>query len=390
MFFSSLVDDMIRKLEGFGYDTYLAGTAVLNALEGRLNQEYAFYSRCSKEELEMVLKDFTYNPEKGYFEQKFNRFLIFVYPISNQSLLTVLSDFTICMLYYHPNKGIIDLVHGRRDLKIGLIKPFFSSEKNIQRKPDLILKAILLAGTYEFTIEHSFVQYYYQHQTILNGIDKKERMAFLHSFFKLSKIGKLLREYSFVFINFFPELAFYISRKEESISLLEETITAMDYCQKNVRVRLAILFHLLPPSHLQTIFFKYETNIDSSILLWIKNQYLPLEKEEHLLDLSKNMTKEDLKDYFIFRRTIVLTKKDFEQIHKIDIAEEKTNELIQTGKNLDVTMLEIHSDDLIKLGFPKNMIKKVLLKIQKEVYLNHLSNQREELLEFAKTLISLE
>ncbi len=390
MFFSSLVDNIIKKLEDFGYDTFLAGTAVLNALEGRLNQEYSFYSRCSKEELQMVLKDYTYQKEKGCFEQKMDQALVSVYPISNQSLLSVLSDFTICMLYYHPNKGIIDLVHGMRDLKMGLIKPFFSSEKSIQSKPNLILKAILLAGTYEFTIEHSFIQYYYQHQTILNKIDEKERMVFLHSFFKISKIGKLLREYSFVFTYLFPELALLIDRKEENISLLEETITAIDYCQKNARVRLAILFHLLSPSYLQAIFSRYESSIDSLILLWIQNQNLPLENEEHLLYLSKNMKKEDLKDYFIFRRTISLAKREFDLIETIDTAEEKTYYLIQTGKNLDITMLEIHSDDLIKLGFPKNMIKKVLQKIQKEVYLNHLSNQKEELLEYAKTLISLE
>lgn len=174
MFLPNHVQIVLDKLAENGYEAYVVGGAVRDALLGRKVNDYDVTTSAKTSDTKKVFADYkviptgekhgtltvivdgfpveitTFRSEEGYTDHRHPDEVRFVNSLEEDLKRR---DFTVNAMAYNPEKGIIDLFDGQDDLKKGVIRTVGNSEERFKEDSLRILRAVRFVAKTGFDIE---------------------------------------------------------------------------------------------------------------------------------------------------------------------------------------------------------------------------------------------
>ena len=170
----SAVNFALSKLETFGYEAYVVGGAVRDAMLGRALHDYDITTSASPEEIKTVFADFhtiltgekhgtvtvviegepleitTYRIDGDYTDGRRPDSVEFTKNITED---LARRDFTVNAMAYSPTRGLCDPFGGAEDLKIGVIRAVGDPIRRFTEDSLRILRGFRFAARLGFEIE---------------------------------------------------------------------------------------------------------------------------------------------------------------------------------------------------------------------------------------------
>ena len=163
---------IMKQLETAGYEAYVVGGCVRDALMGIAPKDWDITTSARPEEVKSVFsKTFDTGIEHGTVSIRYEHetYEVTTYRIDGAytdhrrpdavaftaKLYEDLArrDFTINAMAYHPQRGLIDYFEGQRDLKEGCIRCVGKAEERFEEDALRMLRAIRFAARLRFAIE---------------------------------------------------------------------------------------------------------------------------------------------------------------------------------------------------------------------------------------------
>ena len=170
----SAVNFALSKLETFGYEAYVVGGAVRDAMLGRALHDYDITTSASPEEIKTVFADFhtiltgerhgtvtvviegepleitTYRIDGDYTDGRRPDSVEFTKNITED---LARRDFTVNAMAYSPTRGLCDPFGGAEDLKMGIIRAVGDPIRRFTEDSLRILRGFRFAARLGFEIE---------------------------------------------------------------------------------------------------------------------------------------------------------------------------------------------------------------------------------------------
>lgn len=170
----SAVNFALSKLETFGYEAYVVGGAVRDAMLGRALHDYDVTTSAAPEEIKSVFADFhtiltgekhgtvtvviegmpleitTYRVDGDYSDGRRPDSVEFTKNIKED---LARRDFTVNAMAYSPTRGLCDPFGGAEDLKIGIIRAVGDPVRRFTEDSLRILRGFRFAARLGFEIE---------------------------------------------------------------------------------------------------------------------------------------------------------------------------------------------------------------------------------------------
>ena len=163
---------VVEQLEAAGYEAYVVGGCVRDALMGITPKDWDITTSARPEQVKAVFPvTFDTGIEHGTVSVRYEHetYEVTTYRIDGaytdhrrptevaftSKLYEDLArrDFTINAMAYHPQRGLIDYFEGQRDLKEGCIRCVGKAEERFEEDALRMLRAIRFAARLQFTIE---------------------------------------------------------------------------------------------------------------------------------------------------------------------------------------------------------------------------------------------
>lgn len=261
--------ELLEKLNNNGFEAYIVGGAVRNALLGLPYEDIDVTTSAKIDDIKRVFSDCkiietgvkhgtltvvnngknyeitTFRNDGDYQDHRHPDNVSFVSSL-NEDLSR--RDFTVNALAYSFDGRLIDLFDGVSDLENGLIKAVGDASKRFDEDALRILRAVRFCSEYGFEVEH---------ETYLAMKKKVGNLRFLsveRVFLETTKIllgkyaSRVLKKYSFVIFNVFPELQPEYKCLHLNLShkfdVFEHTLCALDNLEvRDEQLVWATLFH---------------------------------------------------------------------------------------------------------------------------------------------------
>jgi len=262
------VQYIINTLEKNGFESYAVGGCVRDSLLGKEPKDWDI---CTPALPELTKKFFTGHKifETGIrhgtitLRINHNSFEITTYRIDGvytdnrhpdkvefaSDLKEDLSrrDFTINAMAYNPKTGIVDFFGGVKDLEYGIIKCVGDADKRFQEDALRIMRALRLASVLGFSIGSDTSKAIIENKSLLNNIAVERIAAELNKLIVGNYVRGVLLKYISVITEIIPEIAptigFYQNNPYHCYDVLNHILYSVENTRKDVRIRLAMLFH---------------------------------------------------------------------------------------------------------------------------------------------------
>ena len=258
----------IARLEQKGFQAYIVGGCVRNTLLGLPVNDWDMTTSATPEEMKECFSDLrtvetgiqhgtltvlvegtpleitTFRNDGEYLD---NRHPVGVTFSRNIEEDLCRRDFTVNAMAYHPERGLVDLFEGQRDLKKRVISCVGEPEKRFHEDGLRILRALRFASVLDFSIAPETAKAIHACRHLLGNI-AAERIR--EEFCKLicgAGAVRILREYPDVIGVFLPELercvGFEQNSKYHCYDVFEHTLHALELAPPDLITRLAVLLH---------------------------------------------------------------------------------------------------------------------------------------------------
>ncbi len=387
--FNEIVKKVLKCLTQKGYEAYIVGGAVRNKLLNIEPNDYDITTNATPDEIlnvfsftKTIITGKKYGTITVIFDyQKFEitTFRMDGKYINNRHPENVLfsddidedlkrRDFTINAIAY--NNKIIDNHNGINDLHNKIIRCIGDPIERFTEDALRMLRAIRFSCKLDFIIEEQTKQAIHKCKKLLNNISIERINNELFELFKYIN-EEIIIEYFDVFMIIFP----HFTRKNID-KLVKKISIYKEYLDKEIYIY-ASFFENIYNENVSRILKKYKVSKRiSNIIIFINNKNLDL--SNNIIDyrkLLKNNTKNDIICYIKYN--ILNVGKQIEMLKKLEIANKKCNKLNQ---------LNLKGTDLKRIGFYGNEIGIILNKILDLVICDVLVNDKEILIDYAKTL----
>lgn len=380
----------IDLLNSNHFECFVVGGAVRDALLNRPVHDYDISTNAKPSDMHEVFKDYlvldtgikhgtvtviinhvhievtTYRIETSYSDHRHPDKISFSNSLKEDCARR---DLTINALAYHPDLGIQDFFHGIDDLNQHIVRTVGSPSERFNEDALRILRAIRFAAQLDFTINFSTTYAIMSHKEDLNLI-AKERIT--EEFIKImtsEKPGIYLYDYKELFAVFIPNM----------MSLTQNQATSIDTSKNNLIVRLSVLSFYLGIDSLKNL--KLPNKTVSTINLFLKYANLPLNTTYDLRYLLYVLS-ETYNDYLSFKSIIEPTFN-----HKF--IQHELTQIHQRNDCTSIKQLAITGKDLQDIGITGANIKETLVACLLKVMKEELTNNKKELLDYARKLNSL-
>ena len=243
------VEDVLNRLTEAGYEAYIVGGCVRDALMGRTPGDWDVCTSALPEEtlavfagektIETGIKHgtvtvmsqgqpveiTTYRIDGEYEDGRRPKEVEFTRCLEED---LARRDFTINAMAYHPKTGIVDLYGGRDDLKVGLIRCVGEPSRRFKEDGLRIMRGLRFASVLDFSIEPKTDQAMRQLKDNLNQVSKERINVELSKLLLGSKADAILA----VFIEILEVAAPGIEIPKRSLQCLPA----------NLPIRLAAVF----------------------------------------------------------------------------------------------------------------------------------------------------
>ena len=324
-------------------------------------------------------------------------------------------DFTMNALAYSPQKGIVDLVGGRKDIEDGVIRCVGDPNCRFQEDGLRMLRALRFASVYGMAIEAETASAIHRNKELLKGIAAERIQVELTKMLCGKGVTKVLEEFADIIAIPIPEILpmFHFEQRNphHDKDVWGHTITVIDNIAPKPVLRWAALLHDTGKPQCFSIgedgighFFGHaekSTAMDEEILNRMRFDNAGKERILRLVryhDMPITADRKPIKRLLskhgedATRQLIELHKADTlgqSAIcrHRIAIFEEVSqmiNEILQEESCFTLKDLAVNGHDMMTLGFQGPTIGRVLQECLDAVLDEQIPNEHEALMAFAK------
>lgn len=324
-------------------------------------------------------------------------------------------DFTMNALAYSPQKGIVDLVGGRKDIEDGIVRCVGDPNHRFQEDGLRMLRALRFASVYGMAIEAETASAIHRNKELLKGIAAERIQVELTKMLCGKGVTKVLEEFSDVIAIPIPEILpmFHFEQRNphHDKDVWGHTIAVIDNIAPKPVLRWAALLHDIGKPQCFSIgedgighFFGHSdqsTSMAESILSRLRLDNASKEQIVRLVryhDMPITADRKPIKRLLskhgedATRQLIELHKADTlgqSAIcrHRIAIFEEVSqmiNEILQEESCFTLKDLAANGHDMMTLGFQGPTIGRVLQECLDAVLDEQIPNEHEALMAFAK------
>lgn len=324
-------------------------------------------------------------------------------------------DFTMNALAYSPQKGIVDLVGGRKDIEDGIVRCVGDPNHRFQEDGLRMLRALRFASVYGMAIEAETASAIHRNKELLKGIAAERIQVELTKMLCGKGVTKVLEEFSDVIAIPIPEILpmFHFEQRNphHDKDVWDHTIAVIESITPEPVLRWAALLHdigkpscfLLAEEGIGHFFGHSDqsTSMAESILSRLRFDNASKEQIVRLVryhDMPITADRKPIKRLLskhgedATRQLIELHKADTlgqSAIcrHRIAIFEEVSqmiNEILQEESCFTLKDLAANGHDMMTLGFQGPTIGRVLQECLDAVLDEQIPNEHEALMAFAK------
>lgn len=259
---------LIRRLNEHGYEAYVVGGCVRDALLGNEPHDWDI---CTSAKPTEVIECFpnknvaktglqhgtvmvidggegyeitTFRTDGDYSDHRHPDKVTFV---SNLREDLARRDFTINAMAYHPERGLMDFFSGQEDLNAGIIRCVGDAKQRFEEDGLRILRALRFAARFGFCIEEKTAKAMHDCKELLKHIAAERIFTELKGFIVGKGVGPLLREYRDIMAQILPPLEkmfdFEQHNPHHCHDVWEHTVCAVENVEPELVLRLTMLFH---------------------------------------------------------------------------------------------------------------------------------------------------
>lgn len=210
--FPEEIIEIIETIEQQGYQAYVVGGSVRDALLGQVPEDWDLASNAPVEVIEglfpiaknvgqkygvvqVTLGKITadvaaFRIDGDYKDHRRPDEVVFTDRIEED---LARRDFTVNGMAYHPTRGLIDPFNGEKDLKEKLLRPIGDPEKRLSEDPLRILRGLRLAGQLDFDLTMDTLTAMQKTADLLKTISMDRRRAEFSKLLVTKHTGKALR-----------------------------------------------------------------------------------------------------------------------------------------------------------------------------------------------------
>jgi tRNA nucleotidyltransferase (CCA-adding enzyme) len=430
----------LSVLEACGYEGYAVGGCVRDSLIHRTPNDWDITTNATPEQMKACFRDFrvietgirhgtltviidgtqleitTYRNDGEYLDNRHPVQVTFSEKIEDDLSRR---DFTVNAMAYHPQKGLVDLFGGRKDLEARIIRCVGDAQTRFEEDGLRILRAIRFASVLNFEIDEDTAKAIHNCRNLLAGI-AAERIR--EEFCKLicgRGAVRILRDYIDVVSVFLPELdrcvGFEQNTKYHCYDVFEHTLHALElYRGNDLITALGILLHdigkpLCYTEDEQGGHFKghapmgveitrevlgrlrFDNETVRRMELLVEWHDIPLSAEKKRVKrLMQKLTDADILRLLEIKRCDRLAHAvDYQELPpELAMIPSVMEEIRAEDACLSLRTLAVSGDDLMALGIPRGkQIGEMLQSLLDDVIEERLPNEKNALLQAAKKRI---
>lgn len=381
MIFPESVRIALDKLWSKGFEAYLVGGCVRDFVMGRTPSDYDITTPSTPDETKAVFDSFpvflqgekhgtvgviingekleitTHRRDGDYTDHRRPESVTF-----SRALADDLSrrDFTVNAMAYSPNSGLVDLFDGVSDVESGIIRCVGNPSRRFDEDALRILRALRFSSTLGFKIEENTHKAILENAHLLKAVSAERIREELEKLVTGKNVKEVVLKYSDVLGTVLSGLD-----AERFVGLLTDC--------NDVKIRMSALFCATDVKCINALKFSNENALFYKRVRSLFFESLDLSSYGIKKAVSEN-TEEALS-------TALLLKNESSAARLLE-------KLISNGECMHKKDMKINGADLISIGFAQGTkMGQVLDLIFELVLKDELVNEREALIEYAKTKI---
>jgi tRNA nucleotidyltransferase (CCA-adding enzyme) len=308
------------------------------------------------------------------------------------------------------NYNLHDFYNGKKDLKNKIIR--CNNEATFINDPLRILRAIRLAGKYNFNIDSKTKDLMMRDKNLLSNVSKERINSELSQILLCDNICSLIKDNLIIFLEIIPELREIIGFSQNNpyhiYDVFEHTLKVLENTPKILELRLAALFHDIGKSrcysedenkighfHKHEIIskelastilkrLKYENKTIGFVCKLIEYHDYPITNSEKSLRKLLNKFNDDRIELLFTLKKADICGQNPQYINRLTELEENKQillRLIQEGSCFSLKQLDINGFDLINIGITKGfVIGEILKEYLNKVIEGKIENKKEVLI----------
>ena len=437
MFIPESVQLCLNRLENAGFEAYIVGGCVRDALLGLTPQDYDMCTSALPEQTEAVFSDFplvlagkkhgtvgvvidgtvveitTYRTEGGYTDNRHPEWVKFV-PTIEEDLSR--RDFTVNSMAYSPSRGLADPFGGRADLEAKILRAVGDPQTRFREDSLRILRGVRFAVKYALTPEDATMDARVDLRKLMDNLARERVFDELCKLLLLVDMEDLLR-FAPILAAVIPELEPMIGFDQRSphhaYDLYKHTAGVTGGVPRELTLRWAALLHDTGKITTFTLdengrghFYghaKFSAEIADRVLRRLKAPTKLREDAVRLIELHMHRFEEDKK---VLRRWLSrlgsATMDDLLKLQEADLGSKGTGkvremdqfsrlrqliaEIEAENACLHIKDLAVNGNDLMALGLSGREIGTALNRLLELVLDEQLPNEKQALLAAVRAL----
>ena len=316
-------------------------------------------------------------------------------------------DFTINAMAYSEKDGLIDLFGGRADLNKGIIRCVGDPTRRFSEDALRIMRALRFSSELGFEIEENTAAAAFALKDNLDAVSQERKLSELRRLLLGSQATRVLIDYRDIILKLMPEcegLVGLAHRVGNPDDLWTHCARSVDLAPQKFNVRLAALLrdigkpyckregdvfanHALVGAQIAEHMLRRMTldraALRETVTLIANHSLVPEADEKIIKRLLNKLGAGTLLDLYNLRRcdrTAHMDEREREELEAVENAYVMTRRIIERGDCYMLSTLDIHGEDLMKLGFSGADIGTELNRLLMLVIDGECPNKRDELL----------
>ena len=399
----SFVLKVIRQLEKSGYEAYLVGGCVRDAIRGKVPHDFDLTTNALPDDMLKVFEDYTvlitgiqhgtvtvicdhmpvevttYRLDGVYSDHRHPDEVVYT-----NDLMEDLSrrDFTVNAMAYHPQKGLVDAFGGIRDLQNGIIRCVGDARKRFEEDALRIVRAMRFASVLDFSIEEKTAVSIHALHASLRFVSVERIYAELTKLLSGPAAGRILSDFTDVL----PSAVRALDQVGDGD--LKKAARQIRSSCPDTGIRYALLFAPLHTAGFSVRDAFLDLHADRAVirdvqmLLHHAGEALP-ENEVSLIRLMQSLETQKMFERFVcLRRAVALEAGDTGTLDALARLGDEAKRLYDKKICLSVRDLAVNGNDLREKGFTGKAVGDALRTLLDAVTENKTENKKDALLAY--------
>lgn len=394
---------IIERLEKSGFDAYIVGGCVRDAILGIEPKDWDITTSAKTSDIKSYFSDFKLqdNGEKhgtvgviidGYVyeittfridgEYNDNRHPDNVEFTDRIEEDLKRRDFTVNAIAYNERKGIVDPFNGEKDLSLKALRCVGNPDERFREDALRILRALRFASVYNFSIEVETACAMVRNRSLLNNIAVERISSEFNKIICGNNIGYILRRYKDIVAVIFPEIVstfeFEQNNPHHNKTVWKQTTTAVANIEPDLLLRMVMLLHDIgKPISLETdsnnidhfknhnrfsmVYaksalerLKYPTSFIDNVVLLIEYHNVHFsDNKRQIKHILNKIGVDNFKKLLLIQRADILSQSKYKRefkLNNITLAQNALNLIISNDECFNLKKLAINGSDLLHLG----------------------------------------